>query len=66
MAQSVAKSLSDSIQGISEGRRISLTRLEKANGENAQVSYHTATGQWVVCSKTPGVLTDGPDGPQLK
>lgn len=49
--------LSDSIhEATSAEAAISVTFLEKANGENAQVSYHSATGQWVLCSKNVSIL----------
>ena len=43
-------------QATSSNALISVTRLQKANGENAQVSYHAATGQWVLCSKNVSIL----------
>ena len=32
------------------------SRLEKANGENAQVSYHADSAKWVLCSKNVSLL----------
>jgi len=52
-----SKLLADSIQqAISANAAISLTKLQKANGENVQVSYHLPTGQWVLCSKNVSIL----------
>ncbi|CAE8612692.1 unnamed protein product, partial [Polarella glacialis] len=61
LRQQVADSL---VQRVSDawraGRRILVSRLEKANGENAQVSYMSATGQWVLCSKNVSLLASAP------
>ena len=52
-----AKLFAESIKrATSSNALISVTRLQKANGENAQVSYHAATGQWVLCSKHVSIL----------
>ena len=60
-----SKLLADSIQqAISANAAISLTKLQKANGENVQVSYHATTGQWVLCSKNVSILASC--APELK
>ncbi|CAE7883709.1 unnamed protein product, partial [Symbiodinium necroappetens] len=56
-SQKVCRSLVGSVkEAISSGSIIELSRLDKANGENAQVSYFTGTGQWVLCSKNVSLL----------
>jgi hypothetical protein len=51
-----SKLLADSIQqAISANAAISLTKLQKANGENVQVSYHATTGQWVLRTKNVSI-----------
>ena len=55
--EAASKIFADSIQqAISANAAISVTKLQKANGENVQVSYHAATGQWVLCSKNVSIL----------
>ena len=39
-----------------EDTNVAIYRLEKANGENAQVSYLSEVDAWVVCSKNVSIL----------
>ena len=56
-SKKVCGSLLGSVKdAISGGSFVELSRLDKANGENAQVSFFTGTGQWVLCSKNVSML----------
>lgn len=52
-----AAQLSSSMQSACrDGKAVTILKLNKANGENAQVSYFAPTHQWVVCSKNVSLL----------
>ena len=57
LSQKACRSLVNSIRdAVSAGLLIELSMLDKANGENAQVSFFPGTGQWVLCSKNVSLL----------
>ena len=39
-----------------EGHQVEIVKTLKANGENAQVSYHSPTKSWIVASKNRGIM----------
>lgn len=36
--------------------KVHIFRLNKANGENAQVSFNAKLGEWVICSKNVSIF----------
>jgi hypothetical protein len=40
------------------GKRVELLKTEKANGENAQVSYCYDLDAWVICSKNVSLVAN--------
>ncbi|CAK9062974.1 unnamed protein product [Durusdinium trenchii] len=48
--------LMESLRAAEGASSLAVTRLEKANGENAQVSYHADSAKWVLCSKNVSLL----------
>ncbi len=44
------------VQAISQGHSIDIYQTEKANGENAQVSFIAELDAWIVCSKNVSIL----------
>ena len=53
----IAAALLERLQAVCcAGGRVAILRLGKANGDNAQVSFHAPTGQWVLCSKNVALM----------
>ncbi|CAD8065097.1 unnamed protein product [Paramecium primaurelia] len=46
---------------LENGKSVKIQVQEKANGENAQISYYQPLNMWVICSKNTAILCNGID-----